>query len=182
MQHLSMDEILEMVSEIAKDQAAGADRFRALKFLRDQQSGTVVLPPPASNQERLDRLVRVMRASGMDLCQMAWRRIWPTTKRKVDDPPTRVQDMPLTQQEEKLIMKVTGLKQLYRMFPEVMRPTGGVPNGFPFRGKLVQMDWCRAQARKMLIDRKIAAAAKGEKVKFDDGTDLAGAPEDPREE
>jgi hypothetical protein len=70
--HLSMDDIIAMVTEIARDDGAGADRFRALKFLSSQKETSNAIPDPLDEQEILNRLHRIMLPAGKYICQRAY--------------------------------------------------------------------------------------------------------------
>lgn len=150
----SRDDLKRIIEDLAEN-GEGVDRRWALGKLQETEDRQVRLPDPLTTNERHERLVRVMRGAGRHMCQKAWRKLWPTTKIRIDDP-ALPKDVTLDATDLEIISKVISLKSLYRHFPEIMQPSGGIPTGFPMRGKEVQKDWCQLQARKILIDRKVA--------------------------
>lgn len=160
---MTMDEVMSAINEIAKD-STDRDRFRALKLIADSDAKAASLPTPLNRIEVMDRLIRLFRCIGPETVRRAYRATWKKSKHDIQEIATdELADEigKFTTEEHELVLKCYGLKQLYRHFPEIMPPTGGVPNGFPFRGKLVQMEWCRKQAVRLIRDRRRAALTAG---------------------
>jgi hypothetical protein len=148
---LMLDEIMAMVSEIAQDADAGADRFRALKMLATSEQATAILPHPMSGKDIIYRLSRLMRASGTDLCQQAYVAAFPKKRAgELDDAPT-VDVTDLDIDYDKLPKTV---RAFHRMFPELKNPKGGCPPNYPRAGKIVQVEWLRRESIKILRDKK----------------------------
>jgi len=147
----SMDDILADIDAISSD-PEHRDQFKALKMLASTKSSAVVLQPPLEDGEIVDRLVRVMKPAGPNLCQMAYRRAFRLNRDSIADMPhVGFEHLPVESQD--IIAKVRSLKSLYRQFPEIKRP--GVPAGFPTgKGMHVQSEWCKQQAAKILLDRE----------------------------
>lgn len=156
-----IDDVIAEIADIAANAEKDSDRLRALHMLQDRDPTSLHFAEPLNETERLDRLCRVMRGAGRARCQRAWRKLWPTSRLRIDDSPF-MKDVVLSIEDEDLIRKVMGLKQLYRFFPEIVPPSGGTPNGFPYRGKEVQKEWCQRQARKILVDRQVAQSVPKE--------------------
>jgi len=166
---LTMEQILADVEKIAQDANGGAERLRALQFLANREQANVVLPEPMDKAEKLTRLKRVMRGAGPDLCRQAFFSCWPGRIGKLTEPPSW-DKMQLSEEDQALVLKIVGLKQLYRYFPEIMPPHGGTPNGFPYGSRLKQMAWCRTQAKKILKERQ---AEKFNRIPPDQGDTVA---------
>jgi len=151
---LSIDDIQSLVTEIAQDPESGADRFRALKMLASQNSSSIMLPDPMENGELVERLARLQRAAGIDICQLSYQRAFPQAVDSVASAPKLgIDDLPAEIMEQ--VKKVRSLKSLYRWFPEIKRP--GFPPGYPAgRGAALQLEWLRRYAGKILLDREQA--------------------------
>jgi hypothetical protein len=153
---LTLDEVMAIVTEIAKDTEAGADRFRALKMLASQSAADVALPDPMENGDVIARLQRLMLPAGQEACQVAFNRVFATSASRYgtsifDVPKVLSENVPpeITAQAQ----RITSLKLLHQHFPESM--TSGSPKGYPIgRGKGAQIEWLRNAAIKMLIDRE----------------------------
>lgn len=154
---LSIDEIHAILTEIATDDEAGADRFRALKLLRAEKEQDTILPAPMTEKEVIQRLERLNRAVGNTIARAALARtvrrsgagaIEKDTKRMTaDDLDIDVAGLPMT------------LKALYRKYPEMKR--AGVPKGFPMKSSLLkQQDWIKKAALKIELERKRAQTAE----------------------
>lgn len=151
---LSMEDIIDAMSEIAND-PDDRDRFKALKALSGMNSGTVVLPPPMTTEERIERLARLMKALSRDQVKMAYRHAWPQVKDEVTGPVLGRLDDALTPEESRFCNKVTTVKLLYKRFPELKKD--GQPRGYPKdQGAAAVADFCRKEARLALIHRKRA--------------------------
>ncbi len=143
---LSVDDIQRMLSDIAQDAGAGADRFRALKMLSGLGSANVTLPEPLSREERRQRASRIMQALGIEETRLAFKETWgsanPVDQHTeigvLDEFPDWIRVM--SQRCKTLII-------LYRTFPAMKRP--GVPPGYPtHHGKIEQMKFCQKMAAK----------------------------------
>jgi hypothetical protein len=156
MSHLTLDEIMGMVTEIAKDPDAGADRFRALKMLATTDTATVSIPPPMTQEELVARTSRILHGVGLHIAQLSFHQAFKTTKASPFDAPV-LDSKDLTSEDREMAAKVRTLKSLYKKFPEVKRP--GFPPGYPAgRGMVAQQAWCQNAALKAMIDRKQAEA------------------------
>jgi hypothetical protein len=150
---LTIDEILSMVSEIARDTEAGADRFRALKMLASAGSASVVLPEPLDDNEMVDRIARIMKSSGKDIVKRAWTHAFhqQSSDAMLESPRLHANDIPAFLRAR--AMSVKSLKKLYPEFPEVKRP--GFPPGYPAgKGISVQTAWCQDMSLKILLERE----------------------------
>ena len=151
---LSLDDILDAVTEIAEDQEAGPDRFRALKMLTSMNSGTVVLPALADDADAIDRLSRLIKGCGPTLTKMAWRKAFPYTAwRKNDKDRVYEDDIKLDPETMEKVIRLKTLPMLYKAFPDLKRP--GVPIGYPTsRGESAKIEWIQRKAKEILRDRK----------------------------
>jgi hypothetical protein len=149
---LSLDEILDMVSQVARDDESGADRFRALKMLASMESAAVVLPAPLTDAEMIDRVARVSKGAGLKLAELGFRKAFPQARRGSDMAPV----MSLEQLDPGILAqasKVVSIKMLYRAFPEVKR--SGTPPGYPRTGSLAaRQNWCQRIAAQLILDRE----------------------------
>jgi len=146
---LTLDEVTTILSDIARN-GEGAERFRALKMVAAQETGSITLPDPISDAEAIERLGRIIRAAGPTVAQLAYRKAFPAAKRPINHaaPRVTVADMII----DRATLPVN-LKQLYRRFPEIKRP--GVPQGYPMgKGLAVVKDWCQKKALQLLIDQE----------------------------
>lgn len=149
---LSMDEILAIVTEIARDPESGADRFRALKMLATTGDSNAAISPPLSHDELVARVARVIHGVGLHIAQLAFHQAFPTTKANPLDSP-QLDTGDLTEAEREMCAKVRTLKVLYRKFPEVKR--NGFPPGYPVgKGLIAQTAFCQNMAIKAMVDRK----------------------------
>lgn len=149
---LTLDDILDIASQIARDPSAGADRFRAMKMVADSQVATASLPRLGSDQDIVDRLARLMKGSGIRLTQLAYVRAFPSSRYAgmSGGPSTYVSARPELVERAK---KITSLKVLNRNFPEYK--VNGVPKGFPTgRSVEAKVKWCQEQALKILVERE----------------------------
>lgn len=153
---LSLDEIMAMVTDIARDPDSGPDRFRALKMLASANTSAAVLPEPMEPGEIVDRLSRLMKGYGRDHTQAAYHRAFPrVSSAAYTAPKYGLSDFP--PEVVARVQKVRSLKSLYRHYPEIKRP--GFPPGYPVkRGPAVVTDWCRSIAAKCELDRMRNAA------------------------
>lgn len=181
----TMDEIMSDVTEIADDKEAGADRFRALKMLAAQNVAAAVLPDPMENHELVERLARLMKAAGIDICQLAYQRAFPAAVDTVATAPKLgLSDLPPEIIEQ--VQKVRSLKTYYKYFPEVKRH--GFPPGYPAgRGHELQIEWLRRAAGKILLDREQAkmnanSATIAERDAQIRGTDAGNESDEPGEQ
>lgn len=149
---LSLDEILDLVSKVARDEDAGADRFRALKMLASMKSADVMIPPPMTDADIIERLGRLMKSAGPELCQIAYRKAHPKTRKGSDIAP-RVLPDDLPDHIKEQASRTRSIKMLYHDFPEVKR--SGYPPGYPQRESLlIQQEWCQRTAAGILLGRE----------------------------
>jgi len=168
---MDLDEILGAFVDIAKH-GEGADRFRALKVLKElqQETGQTGLPDPMSDDEQYERLARLMKATGPAGCQFSYRKAFPSSRTKLKDSVPKVLDSDLVIDETKL---PNTLKKLYKMFPYIKQH--GFPKGYPLtKGLEAQKRFCNEKARIILREReqeRLIAAAEADK-------ETIGVPED----
>ena len=157
----SLEEITADIEAISED-PSHRDQFKALRMLAAEKSSSITLPEPMGDGEIVERLIRLMKPAGRELCQQAYARAFHRAKDTVATAPTlRVVD--LTDDQKDFVLEIRNLKQLYRAFPEIKRH--GVPTGYPSgRGIEIQQEWCRTKAGKMLIDRDQAAMNRAEET------------------
>ena len=152
---LTVDEIMDALSEMGRDPDAGADRFRALKMLASQEAATTTLPPPMKDGEVVERLARVMKGAGLGMTQSAYHVAFPNSKSAVHAGKLMTYS-DATPEMRMVASTITSLKVLYKKFPE--SKIHGIPKGFPSgRSLAVKADWCREQALKLLVEREIDA-------------------------
>lgn len=151
---ITIDEIHAMLTQIARDPEAGAERFRALKMLTESGTTVVALPEPMNADEVIDRVVRMMCAVGPDLCRLAYSQAFRNHRAGIHAATKlTVEDLPPEQKAK--VRHITSLKILYRDFPEIKPPTGGVPRGYPTgRGLAAQRAWMQRCAARILLDRE----------------------------
>jgi hypothetical protein len=148
---MSMEDIKLGLSDMARN-GEGAQRAQAYRMLMNMESATVVLPPPLSYDEEIERLTRMIKAAGREKSQSAFHRAFPRDKAQIDDgDELSIHDMPphirFTSEH------VTTLPKLYKMEPSI-KPNGGQPSGYPKgRGKALQCKWCQHQAALILLER-----------------------------
>lgn len=150
---LSIDDVMEKISDIAGDRD-NRDQFKALKMLAAAKSSSVVLPEPLSDGEVIERLFRLMRPAGMDLCQIAYRKAFQGRMSNIEDKPTLLIG-DLSDEMKAQVKKVTSLKVFYKVFPEMKAP--GIPKGYPSgKGMERQRGWLQRMSAKILLDREQA--------------------------
>lgn len=158
---LSYDDIVRGMEEIAQD-PDDKDRFKALKALAATQSAGIVLPEPLDDAATTDRMTRLMKGVGIDVCQRSFYRAFPQSKADIHTAPKLTEDdIPADMMSR--VQSVNTLKRLYHTFPEIKRP--GYPPGYP-RGKgiALQAAWCKRAAAKILLDREQAKANEASSV------------------
>lgn len=167
---LSIDDITRILSEIGNDEAAGPDRFRALKMLASMQEQATVIPPPLTDVEMEERLARVMYPCGAEISQRAYRLAFPKAVKSAFK-------NPLVDGTEEQILeakKCTSIKLLRRRFPHSKGT--GVPKGYPVgRSTAAKMVWCQEQALKMLIEEATARAKQAHEAGKAADSELRGA-------
>lgn len=155
---LSLDEILDRVSEIAQSES-GPDGFRALKMLASMEQATVVIPPPLEDWEVVDRMMRLMHGAGPQLTQAAYARAFPKIAKKVLEE-KRADLSKATREQRAEAHKITSLKLLNRKYPECK--VKGTPKGYPQRGSVAQkVRWCQDTALKIMLEREEEARLAG---------------------
>ncbi len=163
---------MEMISSIARDEDAGADRFRALKMLATQNTSAATLGEILSYDDMLERMTRLLKAVGPDACRVAYRRAFPQRKSHIDDDVRlRTDDVPAEVRAQ--AMKVWSLRGLYKQFPEAKR--NGYPRGYPAgRSSVLKKQWCQEEAIRLILDReqqKVDEAALAERLAITGRTD-----------
>lgn len=148
---LPMSEIESMLSEIARDEDSGADRFRALKMLAGMSTSLVTLEQPYSDAEVIERLYPLMKCAGVENTQKAFHRAFPRTVQHIDNSPRYLlADLP--EDLQKKANWCISLKRLNKAFPELKK--NGFWPGFPQgAGDETRRDWCRKTAAQILLDR-----------------------------
>ena len=147
---MTLDEALALISEVARN-GEGADKFRALKIVMSQESGNAALPDPLSDAEIIDRISRILKASGPTAAQLGYRKAFPHAQRPINHSAPKITEADVMPIDVTKLPR--DLRSLYKMFPEIKR--GGFPKGFPVNaGLAVRAEWCQKQARKMLLDRE----------------------------
>lgn len=172
---MTFEEVMAAIEEVARD-GEGADKFRALKMLRDDRgTEAITLPPPLNEQEMIPRLARLMKPCGVHLCQLAFRKAFPRKNLDIDAP-IEIEEGDVEPEARARAMSVLSLKHLYKLYPELKR--SGVPAGYP-KGKSIaaQREWCRRAALKTEAFRaqKIADQPIKEEPEIDDGEDFSGS-------
>lgn len=160
----SFDEAMLEIARIAAD-PNNRDQFKALKAITQLQQSSIALDEPMTDSEVIEDMAVLMKASGKDLCAVAYRKAFPSVRgASLEDAPKLYMD-DLSNEDLKKVERVTSLKSLYKMFPEIKR--SGMPNGFPIKGGIeVRKTWCRKAAARILLDRKqaeVVAAAEADK-------------------
>ena len=147
---MSFDEAMDEIADIARN-GDGADKFRALKMVTERESSGATLPPPMSAEEIVERLTRLMRASGSGNCQIAFRKAFSGTRRNIGDAMPDLALADISPFEKSALPRT--LRQLYKQFPEIKR--SGYPAGYPRnKGLEAQMTWCQKKATEILRTRE----------------------------
>jgi len=150
---MAFEEAITLIADIARN-GEGADKFRALKMVMAQEAGGVTLPPPLSPEEVVERLTRLMAASGSGNCQIAYRKAFTRTRTGIGEAMPNLALADISPFEKNALP--TSLKQLYKRFPEIV-PKGGFPKGYPVRSGLeARVEWVRCKAVEILRDREQA--------------------------
>lgn len=153
----TFDDLMAGISDMAEN-GTGAQKAAAYRMLMSAHGGTTqpIMGEPLLEKDLMERLSRLMKASGKTVCQVAFGRAFPLAKGHLDDVPTYEIDH-IDYKNVKLPMT---LKQLYRQFPEVKRP--GFPPGYPqSRGLAMKTAWCQQKAKEIIRDRKQKAEEVG---------------------
>ena len=167
----TLDEIIAVVSDIARD-TDSRDRLRALKLLTSLNSSVAAIPPPLTDDDIVDRLMRLMKASGARLCRKAYRKAYPASLRTPTYDPEEEKELSIFIKGK--IRGLKTLKQFNRMFPETVK--GGVPPGYPVgAGAEAQAEWVQRAATKIYVERRRKEiAAEAAAVKTEDALDDSG--------
>ena len=151
-QLMTPEEITARIHALGKHGDDAASRW-ALKLLHSQQQSDSGLPPPLTENEYIERLARVMKPAGRELCQIAYRKAFPYGPKLnlgVVQAGVRAQHLPEDAKER--IKKVHNLKSLYRLYPQVKKH--GVPMGYPrSKGIEVIQSFVRSLATQIEVDR-----------------------------
>jgi hypothetical protein len=171
----TLDEVISIVSEIARDES-DRDRFKALKMLTSLNQSVAAIPPPLNDDEVVERLMRLMKGSGPKLCRKAYRKAYPLTDRTPTFDKEELEDLGVFIKSK--IKGLKTLKQYNRMFPEVAK--GGVPPGYPSgAGPEAQMEWVQRAATKIFVERRrLEVAKEAAAVKSEEAISQSGYEED----
>lgn len=172
----TMDDVMADIEAISED-SEHRDQFKALKMLASAKSSSVTLPPPMEEHEMIERFARLMKPAGFHVVQIAYKRAFPNRK-PIEEVEPKLNAIHLPDEDRLMIQKCTNLKALYRMFPEIKKP--GLPTGYPKgRGKVLQQQYCRDQATKILLDRQQARmkAVESRDVGLENAEGVQGVPE-----
>lgn len=146
-QRITIDEITSLLSTIARDEDAGADRFRAIKALQGMESASITLPDPMSSDEVDQRVARVMKGAGPNATQRGYLIAFPDLAKKVFG----LNMTAATPDMIRRAQRITSLKILNKEFPAFK--INGMPKGFPAGKSLVtKATWCRDQAIKYMME------------------------------
>jgi hypothetical protein len=179
---VSVDEALDILSEIARDEEAGADRFRALKIVTQAQSANIVLPEPMSEAEAIERGVRFAKGLGLELLRICARKAYPNAK-LFEAPAPVLNESILTKEDWEMIKSCRTHRMLNRLFPHLKR--SGVWPGYPKgRSPEIQVGWCQDQCKRILIgqrqkelDNPVGEITDDEGVRTEGGTEVPQEPE-----
>lgn len=146
----SLDEIKADLAELAQN-GEGAQRTQAYRLLLSMGTRDAVLPDPMNDDEREDRMARLMRGIGVISTRRAYLRAFPK-RASVEHVMKQVGDtaldigIPIDQWPKTL-------RQLYKRCPE-LKPRGGFPKGYPINdGLLAQQDWVRKMFYKYHVEK-----------------------------
>jgi len=160
---MTMEQIDAAISDIARN-GTGPDRFKALALLRKSEHTPreSYLAPPMTEGEAVERMARLIKATGGEVARAAYRRALPKERRPIDDPePAGIEHLP-AETVAMIEEKVRDLKSLYRIAPELKRP--GRYSGFPIsKGPLERQRWCQMQAKRYFADKLNLAPAGAQK-------------------
>ena len=147
---ISIDEVDAIIDDIAKN-GDGAQQMRALQLVRAREQSSLALPDPFTDNEVIDRLSRLIRATGPTAAMLAYRRAFPRAQRPLNHSSPKITEQDIGGIDKAALPKT--LRALYRMFPEVKRP--GIHKGYPVHGGMaVQSAWVVKQATRMILDRE----------------------------
>lgn len=164
---LTLEEIKAGLSELAQN-GEGAARTQAYRLLMNMGATDAVLPDPLNDDEREDRLQRLMRGCGVVSTRRAYLRAFPK-RPPVEKIMKQVGDIEIGIPVEEWPKT---LRQLYKRCPE-LKPKGGFPKGYPIGGgPLQQQDWVRKMFYRYHLD-KLEPAKHDALVELEIGTDHA---------
>lgn len=147
---ISIDEVDGIIDDIAKN-GDGAQQMRALQMVRAREQATLTLPDPFTDAETIDRLSRLIKATGPTCAMLAYRKAFPRAQRPLNHSAPKVTEDDIGGIDRAALPKT--LRALYKMFPEIKRP--GTPKGYPSRaGLAVQSEWVKKMATRMILDRE----------------------------
>lgn len=149
---ITLDEILDELSKLARDEDAGADRFRALKMLAQTEVAKVGLGELLDDAAIVDRLVRLMKGLGSSMVQICYAQAFPRAM-NAEISGGRYTYSEADHDLVDLSKKCTSLAMLYKDYPETQ--VVGSPKGFPVSGSVaMKKTWCQDQALKVLLERR----------------------------
>lgn len=82
---MSAEEIQSKIEDLARS-GEGADQRWALRHLSGQQTSSIVLPEPLTDEERIERFARIARSQGPEITRLGYVRAFPNAKKAVDQP------------------------------------------------------------------------------------------------
>lgn len=147
----TFDEVMSEIDYYAFEGGEGADKFRALKMLAQQQSATVLLSPPLMEAEVIERLVRVNKPYGSEIMRRVFAKAFAHTKTTIEriDKNITVEDYPEFRARANRIVSLT---MLYKEFPQIKR--SGQPPGYPRKNLPRQVEWCQTKALECMLERE----------------------------
>lgn len=131
---LSLDDIKAGLSDLAQN-GEGAQRTQAYRMLMSMGSTDAILPEPLNDDEREDRLAKLMRGIGVNSVRRAYVKAFPkraTIQRIMADVGDTAIDIGIPIEKWPKT-----LRQLYRRCPELKAP--GLPRGYPMGGGPLQV-------------------------------------------
>jgi hypothetical protein len=146
---MDLDEILRGISDIARDEGS-MDRLRALNMLTKLNAGAAGIGVRLTDEEIQERLIRLMRAAGLETARNAYRAAFPKHQRARNITPEEMSEYEKVAVEKAShIFDVAGY---HRMFPDLKRL--GPPAQYPRSASVeIRTKWLRDRAVKNLMDR-----------------------------
>lgn len=166
---LTPEELLDEIHDLARN-GDDANKRWALKMLSSQES-SLSLPEPLTRADVIERLMRIMRATGMAISQMAWNKAFAGTHKRPTDEAVIADHQDLVPPEvANKIKRITRVRNLYDFAPDIRKP--GVPVGFPRNGKEAQARFLQGVAMRIAINRVKAGQdpLTGKSLEATDGT------------
>lgn len=144
---MTVDELVGIAEDIARN-GEGAERFRAIKMLKEDNTTQSAIAEPLTLDEMMERVARIMKGVGILNTQLCYKMAFPSTRYGIEQSKTDFLDDELPRELKEKASKIYSLKGFYRVFPQAKQP--GIPRGFPVHGGMgAQREWLRREALRL---------------------------------